>query len=352
MKKAIIHIGAHKTGSSSLQKFLFEYHNWLETDVNIIYPVDISEPKYGFWGHNYLTWYFTRPTKMPISITQLQKIIGDFFEKILSQRDKNFTLLLSSEDFTWNTQIERFINILRDAGFEEIITIMYVRRQDESALSLYQTGIRDGLCEDFVKWFSKSKHIFNYYEIAERWKNVSDKIIVRPYNRKVLLENDIIKDFLNLLSLELGIEIQMPDDYESQKYHLNVALPDFATLILKHYNCIDNSNKVREYLIKVSDIFYKHLPELPKLNFVPPSLKKKILEEFKDSNKLLCEKYLGNEYYSYFESAKFFSTEDIEWQKRFGYSGSQLVELIKAVIQLTEKLSNQKEEKDESIRNH
>ncbi|MCM8819930.1 MAG: hypothetical protein NC925_03950, partial [Candidatus Omnitrophica bacterium] len=60
MRKLIVHIGAHKTGSSSIQKFFYDYSAYFRENFNLLYPNDrpIVAPYYGYFGHNRLTWFF------------------------------------------------------------------------------------------------------------------------------------------------------------------------------------------------------------------------------------------------------------------------------------------------------
>lgn len=334
-RKLIIHIGAHKTGSTAIQKFFFNFSKNFES-FGLLYPVENQvEPEFGFWGHHYLTWYFT-PPHIKLDKNKLILAFKNFMEIISKNTSKN--ILISSEDFIWNKKIQEFINYVKDY-FHEIMIIMYVRRQVDAALSLYQTGVvNGGYTIRFQDWFKKAAHLFDYYAIANQWKELECKVIVKPFILKKFENRDVILDFLKTLSQILGKEISPPMDYKPKSIKVNISLPDFITMMIIYYNSRPSKDKVIPILKELGLKLREIIPDIPKYDFVPPSVKKEIVNLYKDSNRLLCEKYLGLEYLDWLN--KDIDESDEQYIERFGYEGSQLVELCKAVIRILEKIYN------------
>jgi len=80
------------------------------------------------------------------------------------------------------------------------------------------------------------------------------------------------------------------------------------------------------------------MPELSTVNFVPPSFKRKIVDTFFESNKKLCEEFLGIEYLNWMNPK--IEENDKGFYDRFGYPGAQIYELCQAVIKLIDKVTN------------
>ncbi len=332
MRKLIIHIGAHKTGSTAIQKFFYDYHEYFEDTFGLIYPVkDQVDPEFGFWGQHYLTWYFTPPPE-GFDLNTTNTAFKSFLE-IISENKKD--VLISSEDFTWNDKIDQFVNHVRKY-FDEILVIMYVRIQVEAALSLYQTAIINyNYAESFQQWFDEAKSLFDYYAIANRWETLGCRVIVKPYIREQFDNKDIILDFLNTISQALGRKISAPHEYKPDSIKMNISLPDFITMMVRYYNSQPSKDKVVPILKELGLKLIELLPDLPKYDFVPASIKKNVLEIYKESNRLLCENYLGLEYLNWLNQE--IQEEEEKFYKRFGYPGGRLVELAQAVIRILEK---------------
>lgn len=338
MRRLIIHIGAHKTGSTAIQKFFHDYTRYFEENFNLIYPVENqTNPEHHFWGHHYLTWYFVRPKKIKINIKALEQAFNSFIVQISSNKEKDF--LISSEDFTWNYRVGDFINEIK-SFFDEIYILIYVRRQVDAAISLYQTGVvNSGFTTSFHEWFEEAKSIFDYWSIAERYEKLGCKVVVRPFMRDKFEGGDVIIDFLKALTSIVGRNIVPPEDYKFNSIKINVSVPDFICMMIRHYNAQPSKDKVVPVLRELGYKLIDLIPNLPKTDIIPPSAKNKIVETYKESNRLLCEKYLGLEYIDWLNEEVRLSDE--VFFNRFGFQGSQLVELCKIFIKVIDKLKEE-----------
>ncbi|MCM8827431.1 MAG: hypothetical protein NC904_07960, partial [Candidatus Omnitrophica bacterium] len=331
MRKLIIHIGAHKTGTTAIQRFFCDHAEYMEKQFNLIYP----KGEFLFlYGQHYIAWLYSRYHASQIKNTELNKLRNKIeYFKDLVQQTNNKSFILSSENFMWVENPQDFLQIVQEY-FEDINVILYVRRQVEAAPALYQTDVLfNSNSYDFMKWFEERQLLFDYYSVARRWEEIGCKVIVRPYIREKFPKGDINLDFLSVVSTIMEKEILPPQNYNPLKYaKINITAPDFITLIARDYNSQRSKNIVLPWLIKAGLKLSESLPDLPKYDFIPPSIKRTIWETYKNSNELLCEKYLGSDYLNWLN--KEIEESDDDWQKRFGYEGSHLVELIKAFIRL------------------
>jgi len=329
MRKLIIHIGAHKTGSTAIQKFFYVYYDFYLKNFQILYPT--SKKIICGFGHHYITWYFTPPAyKLDKDI--LSQAYKAFLELISS---KKYNILISSEDFTWNTRINEFIEVVKPY-FDVIYTILYVRPQVEAALSLYQTGVANhGMTNTFNKWFEKAIPLFDYYSIAKRFSELNCEVMVRPYKKEKFKNEDIIFDFVDTLSGILKGKLTVPEDYKPNSIKVNVSLPSFITSMILYYNSQPSKDKVVPILKELGLILRKLKPDIPTLDFVPPFMKRDIVELYRESNKKLCEEYLGIEYLEWLSPN---IEERDEEYFRNKYPGSEIADLIKVVLDILNQL--------------
>jgi hypothetical protein len=329
MRILIIHIGAHKTGSTAIQKFFYFYYDFYLKNYQILYPAS-KEIICGF-GHHYITWYFT-PPNAKLYKDNLSQAYKAFLELISTKKDN---ILISSEDFTWNTRINEFIEVVKPY-FDVIYTILYVRPQVEAALSLYQTGVANhGMTSSFNKWFEKAIPLFDYYSIAKRFSELNCEVIVRPYKKEKFKNEDIIFDFVDTLSGILGEKLIIPEDYKPRSIKINVSLPSFITLMIRFYNSKSSKDKIVPILKQLGLILRELRPDISTLNFVSPSVKRKIIEIYRESNKKLCEEYLGIEYLEWFLP---YIEETDEEYLRNKYPGSEIAELCEVVLDILNQL--------------
>jgi len=329
MRILIIHIGAHKTGSTAIQKFFYLYHDFYLKNFQILYPT--SKEIIHAFGHHYITWYFTPPSAK-LDKDNLSQAYKAFLELISTKKDN---ILISSEDFTWNTRINEFIEVVKPY-FDVIYTILYVRPQVEAALSLYQTGVvNHGMTSSFNKWFEKAIPLFDYYSIAKRFSELNCEVIVSPFKKENFKNEDIIFDFVDTLSGILGEKLIIPEDYKPKSININISLPSFITLMIRFYNSKPSKDKIVPILKQLGLILRELRPDISTLNFVSPSVKRKIIEIYRESNKKLCEEYLGIEYLEWLSPN---IEETDEEYLRNKYPGSEIADLCEVVLDILNQL--------------
>ena len=125
--KAIVHIGSTKTGSTSLQDFLFKNRNKLNGN-KIIYPnIGVKS------GAHHLIAASFHQDAWRMHTDELGKAGSEKIERYKSDlrkactRKKQHTLLLSSE-YLWTTRNKtRFVEFLHQIGATEVHVICYLR---------------------------------------------------------------------------------------------------------------------------------------------------------------------------------------------------------------------------------
>jgi hypothetical protein len=327
MKKAIIHIGGHKTGSTSIQKALFDSsQNLLER--NIFYPVDLIFEKNNLMGQHFVAWDLSgRHFEISglIEILEIQTSLENLYELIKhSQAD----LILSSEEFMWldSNAIERLGRLLQEY---EIYVVLYVRRQDHAALGLYQTDIvYSGQVQYFNEWFKERANGFDYMSIAERWSNsLNSNVLVRPYNRDTLVDGDVVADF----ELVVNNVFQQKVRLIRPTYDLNQTIPSNITSMIRYYNSAPDIDKIVPALRSFGEFLAsKRIKSTYEL--ISSIDRNNILQHYFESNISLAKKYL-NSSELWFED-KMVDGAETDLARQYQFQGGDLLEMINQTMEI------------------
>ncbi len=195
-KKIILHIGANKTGSSAIQRFI-SLNRKEFLDEGIVIPNDDFQVSDSIQGYH--VWGFARLIKEEANG---QQILEDAVEDIFRSQPSANTILFSAENLTANAGAPHlFQNIAKKY---EIRVIVYIRRQDDFILSSWQQW-HSKRYDDFWAWtISVLGTLGNWRTHLQNWETVVDRsqITVRVYERPKLKDQDVMSDFHQWVGLE------------------------------------------------------------------------------------------------------------------------------------------------------
>ncbi|MFT3897070.1 MAG: hypothetical protein QM719_05150 [Thermomonas sp.] len=227
----IIHMGAAKTGSSTLQEFFHRNRERLR-DAGVLYP---RSP--GARQHGLLAEACIDPAREPDPAAAARR--NDAFRESFSREMAGDAagmghLLVSSELFharLWNAgEIER-LKALLEPWCSSWRIVFYMRRQDRYAASLHSTYLRRGGQSDALLEVLNPHH-FDYRGILAMWSGVfgADAMLPRVFERDALVEGDIVADFVAASGLPLALDgCERPADR-------NAGLSADAQWFLREFN--------------------------------------------------------------------------------------------------------------------
>ena len=256
-KKVILHIGPHKTGTSSIQKMLFDNRKSLEKK-NILYPNFANKEG---WGHHIIHKELKQGN-----------LDDKFFLNLSSKNHNTHTLLLSSENFVRCSSDElETLSCLLDCS--DIKVIMFLRIPSRRLISLWKETIKHRsnipISTFLLQHISRPKlsEVINPYITYEKFKLTFKNIKVINYENCIKNNKNIHDIFLQ----ELGIR-----DHEF-KYPkiINKSSPISISESYRIYNCYaNNKNEVningflKKYSLSIK--FKKLLKELSKVSTKKP----------------------------------------------------------------------------------
>ena len=197
MARIVLHIGCEKTGSSYLQRLFYINAPLLRKRYGLLYPTD--EVLCWHNAHYPLAASLLPPERrdfMPPCSTQN---VGALFEHLnhAIARTGCERVLLSAEHFSSRFDRAAAMMLAEQLSGHSVQILLYVRRQDEMALSALATdlccGNRDWLPFDRI---SPDNRRFNPLQIIDDWSAAfgSDAITVRSYAE--VAEQGIAADLL------------------------------------------------------------------------------------------------------------------------------------------------------------
>ncbi|TVO35965.1 hypothetical protein [Vibrio algivorus] len=198
MSKLFLHIGSHKTGTTSIQNGLSENKEALESD-GFVY-VTCGE-------HNNFHGYIINNSPNGAYVNKNIDLHHLF------RGNKN--TIISSENFSFFFDEKSIKEIRKDLipYFDDIKIIVYLRRQDLHLISHYQEGSKPYRESEYRLWGNAivpipeytliHRKYLDYHARIKLWSNVfgKDNVIIRIFEADNLVQNDSFLDFISTLNL-------------------------------------------------------------------------------------------------------------------------------------------------------
>lgn len=265
MSRVIIHIGTHKTGTTTIQKTIFRGKD-IALQNGIWYPDYKDTILNSSIKSHYAHIGIANALNMDHPLLNKNDAM-QFFASI-REKSKNFKATLISaeplyrhisskskpqhirkhQDY-WDSR-KSFISDFRElTGSAEVVVVF--RRPDEFAESMYQEQIKStrysGSFKEFIRdfWFH-----FEYEKQVECWKMFFDTVTVIPFEK--ISGNNITKSFLK----EVGIEIpNLPE----QKYQ-NLRIPYAGLKVKKELNRTEIDDATLKDISFIISSLYENKP--------------------------------------------------------------------------------------------
>ena len=318
MKKAILHIGTEKTGTTSIQKFLFENRSQLAS-TGILFPETagfISNQRLVVFGKKAPEADLAGPNldaTDPLALARWkEQFVLDHVAEILdfhkhcqrSANDRgsaqNSTVIYSAEHLQSRLvamdEIRRVADLLRPL-FDEIQILVYLRRQDKYALSAHSTSVRGGNQHEFAfEQINAAGPYYNYSLLLKNWSEVfgEESVKVRLFERKRLVGGDVIRDFCDVCDIDMQQGDWVMPETE------NEALSHTALSILRSFNGLaandprlqrHSKQQLRGYLLQqvqtITDDFGRVLPSRASAEM--------FYERFAEGNEWIADRWLNGQ---------------------------------------------------------
>jgi hypothetical protein len=237
MKKLVLHIGLHKTGTSSIQSFLQSIEQDSLSEYGFLYPKSCRVRD----SHDLLAWSAAshyREGKYPTP--PLEEVVSELLTELSNTTAD--TIVLSSE-FFWPMTRDDIASLCGHFKDYDLSAVVYVRNYLGFLKSAYGQGIKTGASEKLdLKYLEDRMWWFDLNTVIGSWKSVigDDRIHVRVYDK---VKNQLIDDFLQTCQLDVAQEVRPQTSY-------NVTPNDSVLMAFRFVNSIEQHLKIPQRLLK------------------------------------------------------------------------------------------------------
>ena len=258
-----LHMGRHKTGTTTLQRFLSSNEEALSAE-GFAYPKTLRKPD----AHHPLAVWYNRRKRSELTPEQEasdRREIEAFRDEIRNESK----IILSSEAFQNarpNLMIEEF------SGFD-FTFIVYLREPLDYLLSAYAQRVKAGNTAETIEEFA-ARFKPDYDVFLKRWTDVfpDAKLHVRVFDRARLCGEDIRVDFLDCI----GIEANRRDAFVYPDGDANMTIGGELLEFVRRLNLFEvDLGADYPKLYRASQSLAAHYPEYRR----KPSMRKELQDE-------------------------------------------------------------------------
>lgn len=223
MTRLVVHIGTHKTGTTTIQRTL-------SANRQQLLARSINYPNYSLIGRKPHYAHLGMANALAGDHPNIPKEAAeDFFRSVRSQAEEHQTTLISAESMYrqvigeapqnaisreayWKGRIAYINRVHEVLGSAEIV--MVVRRQADFAESMYQEHVKvTRYGKTFLEFLKEFWFHFEYYQQAKAWAEVFGNIKIIRFDD--IKGKNIAENFLNFLSIDAGPLRTIPNQNES-----------------------------------------------------------------------------------------------------------------------------------------
>ena len=236
LKNLYIHVGVHKTGSTSFQVFCGNNRSQL-IKQGIIYPDCKTFHKKELFGHHYLSLITTEE--------EFIESLKNINQELIKYNVNN--CLISSEEFMkWDETIIQMFIKSASIFFDQIHLVMCVREQSKVLEGIYGTHVfhydYEGSIQDFI---ISEKIRFDYFKYVMEWEKFA------KIKKHILLYNEIKDDLVSKIFNKIDVFVK-------KTQHINKifnASRDYR--IVETIRFLNKSKFDKSFVITIKEILKK-----------------------------------------------------------------------------------------------
>lgn len=281
----IFHIGAHKTGTTSIQHFCHRNYDLL-VQQGVLYPKSlriIDEGKVHFAHHDF-AWHFgfaNKPSRLKSPQTLLNKLIKEV------ESTKATKVFVSSESLEYSKSKQSIVELNNIFGdYFDIKVLMYIRRQDKMLESVYKQRVKTGLTADFKKFYKNNK--INYLQVLNKWAKVFGDANI---DLKVFDDKEVKLELLPNLLGYLGVQLT-PKLHEETQLKRNESFTNFHTTLIAQLNEYTKGKYKNKIFNLFTDLYQNYQHEKEKGRWFTKREILKIIENYQTENEVIKNRFL------------------------------------------------------------
>ena len=296
----VIHVGTHKTGTTSLQRFASANRAELR-DKGLWYPSYEEIGLFGHYAHHHLAFSISENDDKKLSESEAR----NFVEYIDQNRQKDETVLISAEPLYrliiagerrihrwrsassayWNARDEFLARLRELFPFDDAEILICLRRQDSFARSVYQERVKvTKFCDKFETFLHKDRSIFDYLGQVNLLAKHFPAVRVVTFE-SLIKDGDLHSAFFELLGIDITFKKERPVVNTS----LPIELVEFKRLLNQTDISPDDAKAIGNELTKVTA--RGDWDSIPDLDWLPEEELSAFQGSFERDNEVLRQQY-------------------------------------------------------------
>ena len=296
MKQLVLHVGSHKTGTTTLQKFMVENAQVFE-EKGLCVPITPS--KYPLTNTNRTACFLKYLVRGNFDYPTWSDKIKDLVEKdreVVERALETHDVIYLSDERIWfdAAQNERYWGELKSVaeglGFDSFRVVVYLRRQDKFLVSLWAQLAKKKMSFPLNEYLMRTRNVkaADYLSNLRDMEGVfgRDSMIVRVYDRETLINGDICCDFCDAIGIEWSEQFKTV-------VSKNPSLTTNVAEIKRIANSTPSYKSTNDFLADTA--FLTSSAKRKELSAVSASDLSRILELYAEDNETIAREYLGRE---------------------------------------------------------
>ena len=244
--KAIVHIGTEKTGTTSIQRYLYQNRGKLKgAGFHFLQSAgkrnNQALPAYCLDEHRRDDYFRNRGIQTLEQRQEFNRLFIKAFDSEIRGLPQHITtVIMSSEHFHSRIRTEAELDNLSKLltpYFDEIKIVCYLREQATTCKSYYSTHLKSGGTQSFSEFLERCRPentYFNYYEMLANWERGFgfESLDVSLFLQDRFLNGDLLDDFTAKIDAALVGELDKPRAVE------NESLTPFGQALARAVNII------------------------------------------------------------------------------------------------------------------
>lgn len=229
--KAIVHIGTEKTGTTSIQSFLYQNRGKLqekgfhflqcagETNNRALPSYCLNDDHQDDFFRN------LGITTLEARLAYKRQFIADLENELAGLPSHIGAVIISSEHFHSRIQTEAEmdnVHRLLSTYFSEIEIVCYLRDQPSTCISYYSTVLKSGSTSsfaEFIRHCRPNNTYFNYWRMLQNWERCFgfDALNVSLFSSEHFLNGSLLDDFTAKIDPQLvgALDLSVQNENES-----------------------------------------------------------------------------------------------------------------------------------------
>ena len=277
-KTIILHIGASKAGSSSIQSFIRRNRPLLNSLGYLVPDVSLGTGENVSGEHVFALEALAKTRDAAGFRARMDAVFAQ-------SGDTARAVLLSAENLSnlGNSAIIEGLSAQYDLRI-----VMYLRRQDELLTSAWQQWASK-IDTDFHAWLIMALKQFGHWDqVLAEWeeKAGADAIVARVFDRNSFVDGDLLHDFIDAIGLHEQI-----DEFDYHQGESNPSVTDAITMMVSGNRKIFDDVHDNKFYAALNELTGNNLIERKKVSLLSRKQRDKIIEYYRPVNEAVCRKY-------------------------------------------------------------